>query len=544
MPNSLVPFEEKIKSWEVIHPRRWIATADRAEVANFLSTQTRKITEGQLKAADRIIVSQDRIADKIDSAVLAARDVAEGLAELQATFEWGFTELIWQIEQEREVLKDILEVLQAPLDTQAKELKKRAEYAYKNRWIDDAFEDFLESEKKNRYDFTIHQNLGNIYFFEKKNPEKALKYYEKAVKYATPKSSYYTSVSLLHIGLVKYLQEDFQEAYKATSKAIELSPDFYEAHYQHAQYCANLGRYDEAIKHLKKAIVEGDKYYCVKADSERDFNVMKKRLRSLFKELQINAQNEIMFEMGVVGRLIDEAKSRYNIPAIGKFKIAETKLNEVVVLLIAKGRGSFFDCHDAKHKIFVALKTALDFSVEYLSNEIGKLENEISTLRKEVNRRESNDMKESFAVPGVIIYLIATITAIGMSSLGAGSKAGYIFLIFLFSLPVYYIMKPLSSFLYSRGYSLQIPPLEAKKNELNDKLLEARTKQSKFYRNMQEELKNEKNPEKLETLLHKRYMPILGLMHVKDVRKEKGKMTVVLDFLELVEYLRLKRKKA
>ncbi len=542
MSNNLAPFEKRIENWEVIHPRRWIATTDRAKVADFLSAQTRKITEGQLKAADRIIVSQSRIADKIDDAILATGDIVEGLVELQATFEWGFTELIWQIEQEREVLKDILEVLQAPLDTQAKELKKRAEYAYKNRWIDDAFEDFLESEKKNRYDFTIHQNLGNIYLFEKKNPEKALEYYEKAVKYATPKSSYYTSISLLHVGLVKYLQEDFQGAYEATSKAIELSPNLYEAHYQHAQYCANLARYDEAIKHLKKAIVEGDKYYCVKADSEKDFNVMKKQLHSLFEELRDNAENQAFLGMGAIGRLIDRAKSHYNIPAFGKLKVAQRMLSQSTVFLAKR---SFLDCHDAYRKIFVAAKITIDFSIEHLSNQIKMLEDKIITLKEEIERRKSSGINDFFGWFGAIAFLITTITIIGMSSLSAGNKAWLIFIMFFLSLGVAVGIVALSSFLYSRGYSPQLSPLEAKQNELNDKFLEAKTKQNALYRNLEyEELKNEKSPEKLEALLQNRYMSILGVMHIKNVRKKNGRMTAVLDFREMEECLRLKRRKA
>ena len=164
MSNDLTSFEDRINNWQTIHPRQWIATTNRDDVANFISAQTEEIIESQVEAANAIIVSQYRIADKID---IATREITEGFQELQATFDWGFTELIWQIEQERKVLKDILEVLQAPLDTQAKELKKRAEYAYQNDWIDDALKDFLESEKKNRYDFTIHQNLGNIYLKKK-----------------------------------------------------------------------------------------------------------------------------------------------------------------------------------------------------------------------------------------------------------------------------------------------------------------------------------------------------------------------------------------
>ena len=173
----------------------------------------------------------------------------------------------------------------------AKELKNRAEEAYRNGWIDDALEDFLESERKNRYDFTVHQSLGNIYLFHKKEPEKALSYYEKAEKYATPKSPYYASLALLHTGLTKYFQKDFQKAYEATLKAVELSPELSEAHYQCAQYCAKVGKYDEAIEHLDKAIKK-DRNYCLKADSEKDFNVMRKQLQLFLENLRTKPKNK------------------------------------------------------------------------------------------------------------------------------------------------------------------------------------------------------------------------------------------------------------
>ncbi len=493
MSNDLITFEERINNWQTIHPRQWIATTNRNDVANFLSTQTEKIIESQVEAVDSIIVSQARLADKID---IETREITEGFQELQATFDWGFTELIWQIEQEREVLKDILKVLQAPLDTQAKELKKRAEYAYRNGWIDDALKDFLESEKKNRYDFTIYQNLGNIYLFEKKDPDIALEYYEKAVKYATPKSSYYTSISLLHKGLVNYLQKDFKEAYKATLKAIELSPDFYEAHYQHAQYCANLGKYDEAIKHLKKAIVEGDKYYCMKADSEKDFDVMKKQLKSLFKELQVNAQNQVTIELGEVIKVINRTKSYYVTPIkwipgteTDNLKVARSKLEEAKVFI---ARGSFFDCHDAARKIFIGLKTVLDFSVEYLSNEFIKLHGEIYTLKEELERKKSSFF----------------------------------------------------SFFGAQNYSLQIAPLETRKSELKNKLLKAIDKKKDVYIYMEEEIKNEKDPEKLETLLQKKYMPILGLIEITKTGKESKKENFTLDLKKYFRQKRRERKKS
>lgn len=427
MSNGLVPFEKKVESWEVIHPRRWIATADRNQAANFISTQARKITEAQLKAADRIVVSQDRIADKIDDAIVASRDMAGGIEELQATFEWGFTELIWQIEQEREVLKNILKVLQAPLDTEAKELRKRAEYAYKNGWIDDAFEDFLKSEKKNRYDFTIHQNLGNIYFFEKKDPGNALEYYEKAVKYAIPKSSYYTSISLLHIGLVKYLQEDFRGAYEATLKAIELSPNLYEAHYQHAQYCVKLGKYDEAIKHLKKAIVEGDRYYCVKADSEEDFDSMKTQLHSLFKELENKAQSEAELQIQETQKLTHDA-------CLYGFSMPSTVREQLEKANNLLSRKSVFDSWDAVYKAYVAKEMTVDHLLEYFFNMNEKTSWSEYFAEESKIDTEKNILKWSTGFSYLIIAIVFTL----LSNLSVGARVGLITLFIATFYPIGY----------------------------------------------------------------------------------------------------------
>jgi tetratricopeptide (TPR) repeat protein len=274
---DLARFERRLADWEITHSMQFERGIDR-------------IVDANLKHTYRVIVSQERIESGIDKVALGIDKVANRLRNLESAFMWYHLDIVWRLELQRETLRRILEVLQAPLDTQAKELRKTAEDAYRNGWIDEALEDFLESEKKNRYDFTIHQSLGNIYLFHKRNPVKALEYYKKAAKYAAPKSRYYTCLALIHSGLIGYLLEDFQYAYKGTSLAIKISPKFYEAHYKHAQYCALLGKQDEAIEHLETAI-KGDIYYCVKADNEKDFEVMKERLQSFFKELRDNAQS-------------------------------------------------------------------------------------------------------------------------------------------------------------------------------------------------------------------------------------------------------------
>jgi len=383
--------------------RRQIITSDSVDIPSFVSYQTAIILNTQIKVANRIIVSQTRISSGIDETTLGVDRLSDGLESLAAAFDWGFSELIWQLEQQREVLTTILERLELPLDTQAKELKKRAEKAYRNGWFDDALEDFLESEKKNRYDFTVHQYLGNIYFFEKKMLETALKYYEKAVKYATPESSYYTSFALIHIALIKYLQEDFQKAYVATSKAIEISPNFYEAHFQHARYCAILGRYDEAIAHLRK-VIAADRYYCIKVDLEKDFHVMKKQLLLLFVELRDTAQYEAERELMQAYELVQIAalQDAYNY-ASDSFGLTKTRLNEAEAFF---RRNSYFDYLDATQKAHKVKKLALDSSIKSLSNQINEADRIYREESEEDRRKKSSIANWNFWVSLVILILI------------------------------------------------------------------------------------------------------------------------------------------
>lgn len=398
MSDQDLTFERRFKNWSLTHPRYWTVASDTTGITEFISAQIDRVVKTQIETADSIIVSQERIRSEIDRAALGIDRVADGLEGLAATFEWGFSELVWQLEEQREILKDILRVLQAPLDTQAKELRKRAEYAYRNGWFDDALEDFLESEKKNRYDFTIHQNLGNIYFFEKKNPEKALEYYEKAARYATPESPYHASIAYLHVGLIRYLQGNFQKAREATLKALELSPSLYEAHYQHAQYCANLGKYDEAIEHLRIAI-EGDRYYCVKADSEKDFDVMKDQLMILFKDLRETACDWAKKEIKRAKELIQDAES-YGVPN-NSIVVAKNKLNEADTLF---KRDSYFDYLDAYYNALEAQNLVVDSSIKFLSDQISKVTEEYNN-----NVQKCREKADSVAsnIESIIILLFA-----------------------------------------------------------------------------------------------------------------------------------------
>jgi tetratricopeptide (TPR) repeat protein len=322
--------------------------------AETISKSTKDMVAAQMASTSAIISSQDRISEGIDNLSYGIDRVEQGISGLQAAFEWGISQVVWQIEQNREILKGILEVLSAPLDTQAKELRKRAEQAYANGWFEDALEDFFESERKNRYDFSIHISIGMIYLFQIIDKQKALGYFDKAIKYARPNSAYHTSFALLHKGLIKRDLGLLDEAEKCAAEALQLSPDLSEAFYQCAQYNAILNKSEKAVSLLRRAI-KLDVNYCEKISTEKDFAKIKDDINRLFNQLQeeegesarknlANAENKI----GIYNDLLKEIKAHESIDVQdGEIQKCINRIRELI------NRNSYRDSLEANKLIKV-----------------------------------------------------------------------------------------------------------------------------------------------------------------------------------------------
>lgn len=280
--NELAPWQRKSEYYHNIQLGR-----DLNEQTRVIKSQSKAMIESQLAAANEIIASQDRIQEGLGQLNVDLENIEQGLKDLKSTFEWGISEIVWQFEQNRMEMKEILEVLMAPLNFQAKERRRRAEEAYVNGWIEDAEFEFNESEKLNRYDFSIHISLGLIHLFHKTDKKEALKNFENAIKYARPKSNYYTSFALLHKSIIMFDLGDTHEAEKCTDEAINLSPDFIEAYYQNAQYNAQLKNIEKSLIYLKHVITE-QPLYCLKVNSDPLFDPIRKDVNDLMNKLRVS----------------------------------------------------------------------------------------------------------------------------------------------------------------------------------------------------------------------------------------------------------------
>lgn len=398
LSNDSDVLKTEIGKWQGIHPflsdYKGIITAH--YVSDVLAENSKRIVEAQIESSDKIVASIDFNAEEI------SKNFSNSIEDLNSTFEWGFTEVLWQLEQQQKTLKDVLKTLQKPLTTQSIELRERGFYAYTNRLYDDAITDLQRAAEDNRYDFTIHQTLGNIFLFHKFSSEKAIENYQKAVKYSEPRSKKFASFSCLHLGLVYYLIHDYQNAYNSTMKAINLSPDTSLCYYEHARYCAKLNKKDETVASLKK-IVYQEPFYCVKINSEPDFSLVSNDVKRLiddvfqhFKQISKNRINE-------VHSLIKTAESWGIIPMsleefANSLKTSEQYHSKSSILDFQK---SIIESENTLTDLFVFMK-------KYLDDQTIAKENEIKETPKLVDK-ETTDYRNKIFLIMVGIFIILPI---------------------------------------------------------------------------------------------------------------------------------------
>ena len=109
--------------------------------------------------------------------------LSEKLSDIASILEWGFDELIWQIEQQTMVLKSIDETLKTPSQTQAKEWRQIAEELRNRGVYDESEKFFIKSVEANPLDYRTYIGLAQTYLY-KEQFDKAKIFLEKSLSHA------------------------------------------------------------------------------------------------------------------------------------------------------------------------------------------------------------------------------------------------------------------------------------------------------------------------------------------------------------------------
>ena len=236
----------------------------------------------QLCMASRTVVSQEalnyqvrNVKTGLDVFGIQMADLSRGIEALGCTFAWGFDELVAQLELVREELREILKTLQRPLETQAKELRKRGFQALRNGWYEEALRDLRESVERDYRDFTAHRAIATIHV-RKDQWRDARVSYEKASKYAWPYSQEVAAECELGASLACRQLSDFDAAYAHSQSAVSIQSESLIARYEHALNAAALSQRKlsaseelkrEAVSHLRFVLWK-DELYSVRVDTE------------------------------------------------------------------------------------------------------------------------------------------------------------------------------------------------------------------------------------------------------------------------------------
>ena len=174
--------------------------------------------------------------DQVTQSLGEAADVFRGLTDV---FEFNHSEMMWELERQREVLTGIDYTLKNPRATLAEESFKIGVEDLKVGMIEESIRDLKVAVEANPLDYRIYIAMGYAYL-RIDDLKNALDRFEYALKNA--RTDYYRSYSRLLISRVYYCMGHLEKAVENAKLAIKHSPDYPEAHYQYAAYIAQNRR--------------------------------------------------------------------------------------------------------------------------------------------------------------------------------------------------------------------------------------------------------------------------------------------------------------
>ncbi|MBZ0108406.1 MAG: hypothetical protein K8F52_07030 [Candidatus Scalindua rubra] len=408
--DKLAPWEEKNVYYKDVKLGKGVK-----DLKIILKRQTEELIATQIVSADAIVSSQGVTEDAIQETGYSIKSIGRGMGGLKAAFEWGISDVVWLIEKDTEEMRDIMMRLYKVSDVQMDHLRGKADEAFAREDIESALERFAEMESLVKNDFSICIGLGMIYLFHKIDKEKALVYFDRAIKYARPYSAYYTSYALLYKALIKRDFGLIKEAEKCAGVAIDLSPGLTEAMYQNAQYNALLNRPEKAIPLLKKAIKE-DIVYCLKILREQDFKLISAEIAQLYEEIRNEKYEKVKEtlegERKNVSLLTNAVKGMeklgYNISQEFSVELLESGNNEIDILI---QNNSIFDAHFAEIMLPL-LSKKLNRQTEFLRRKGNEIFLNLDAEIQELNTGTTGKKKKGGPVSFLIQFLCGQIVAL------------------------------------------------------------------------------------------------------------------------------------
>ncbi len=214
--------------------------------------------------------------------------------------------------QQESLTSALEEIRLAEFEREARAYRARTERAYLNGWYDEALGDFLEAEKRNYPDYTVHRSIAQIYLYHIVDLPKALEYFLKAAKYARPSDQKQAAEANYFAGVVCVIERQLEPALEHLRQATSLNPELTEAHYEQSRVASLLSR-GMPPSIVSAQAIKGDARYYERARSDAAFDSIRPQVQILLDQLMRPVREKIVRSQtgcGAAGWLSDRQVRR------------------------------------------------------------------------------------------------------------------------------------------------------------------------------------------------------------------------------------------
>jgi tetratricopeptide (TPR) repeat protein len=269
-----------------------------------ISQQTRSIIASNEEMRAEHITVLKGVSAGIEQLSVDVQNLRQGVAELNATFEWGFNEVLTALGRVNDTLAELLKTVKTPEKTWAYEQFEDARDAFRKKLYPEALE-FLDlaingspGHPGYKLEYRFHYLLGTIRMgsFQNTSNEilnlaEAEVAFLRAAKYARDDNPHEAGRALLAAGWTAYCQGKMAEASSYTFLALGLLPKCAEGQFQLAKIQTHVGDCENALLSLKRAI-ELDRGYTIKAAGDGDFRRYDAKVYALIDTLRQDARQK------------------------------------------------------------------------------------------------------------------------------------------------------------------------------------------------------------------------------------------------------------
>jgi formylglycine-generating enzyme required for sulfatase activity/tetratricopeptide (TPR) repeat protein len=225
------------------------------------------------------------------------QDVTSGITELNATFNWGFSQVISSMGRMNDSLADLVKIARTPAQTAAYEQYEIARDAFRQGLYLECLESLVKAISGDhtsagyKLEWRFHQMIGTLRLgfvngdLSLVNLADAEESFSRAARYAKADYPDHAAHAFLSAGWAAYCQGQIESGLAHTENALAIMPDLGEALFQAAKVRMALGEVDSALPLLNKAI-DVDRFYMLKAAGDDDFQRHDDRLRGFLDAMR------------------------------------------------------------------------------------------------------------------------------------------------------------------------------------------------------------------------------------------------------------------